>query len=232
MTARAGGAAPRCQRGRRHRAIGAAGGEWTHGRCTIDDATGRGALATVRAAGVGNVGVTDTGDLGSAVDPAWIQNSPVGRDEPRTRVDPGGGVPAVPVDRATVATAVGYTLQLLGGKSPGDAVEVRVPPYGAVRCIDGPFRPADVQPDLIETDAATWLRSPPVTCAGPTHVTAASCACREIAPTSTGTSRCCPFPEPTACRPPCTTARVAAAWGRMDAWRAHGSTTSRVRLRS
>ena len=124
----------------------------------IDDATGRGALATVRAAGVGNVGVADTGDLGSAVDPAWIQNSPVGRDEPRTRVDPGGGVPAVPVDRATVATAVGYTLQLLGEQSPGDAVEVRVPPYGAVRCIDGPFRSADVQPDLIETDAATWLQ--------------------------------------------------------------------------
>ena len=45
----------------------------------IDDATGRAALATVRAAGVGNVGVADAGDLGSAVDPGWIQNSPVGR---------------------------------------------------------------------------------------------------------------------------------------------------------
>ena len=124
----------------------------------IDDATGRGALATVRAAGVGNVGVADAGELGTAVDHAWIQNSPVGRDEPRTRVDPGGGVPAVPIDRATVATAVGYTLQLLGEQSPGDAVEVRVPPYGAVRCIDGPFRSADVGPDVIETDAATWLQ--------------------------------------------------------------------------
>ena len=67
-------------------------------------------------------------------------------------------MPAVPVDRATVATAVGYTLQLLGEQSPGDAVEVRVPPYGAVRCIDDPFHTGDRQPDLIETDAATWLQ--------------------------------------------------------------------------
>ncbi len=124
----------------------------------IDDASGRAALATVRAAGVGNVGVADARDFGSAVDPGWIQNSPVGDDEPRTRVDPGGGVPAVPVDRATVATAVGYTLQLLGEQSPGRAVEVRVPPYGAVLCIDDPFHTGDRQPDLIETDAATWLQ--------------------------------------------------------------------------
>jgi len=124
----------------------------------IDDRTGRAALATVRAAGVGNVGVADAGELGSALDPAWTQNSPVGRDEPRTRVDPGGGVSAVPVDRATVTTAVGYTLQLLGEQSPGNSVEVRVPPYGAVRCIDDPFHTGDRQPDLIETDAATWLQ--------------------------------------------------------------------------
>jgi hypothetical protein len=123
----------------------------------IDDETGRAALATVRAAGSGNVGVADAGDLGSAVDPAWIQNSPVGHDEPKTRVDPGEGVPAVPVDVSTVTTAVNYTLQLLAEQSPGSAVEVRVPPYGAVRCIEDPFDPGDRQPGVIETDAATWL---------------------------------------------------------------------------
>lgn len=122
----------------------------------IDDATGRAALATVRAAGSGNVGVADAGDVSGALDHAWIQNSPVGAEEPRTRVDPGGGVPAVPVDRQTLATAVGYTLQLLTEQSPGDAVEVRVPPYGAARCIDDPFQ-TDDQPEVIETDAATWL---------------------------------------------------------------------------
>ena len=123
----------------------------------IDDETGRAALATVRAAGVGNVGVADAGDLGTAVNRGWIQNSPVGRRDPVTRVDPGEGVPAVPVDFATVQTAVGYTLQLLADRAPGDAVEVRVPPYGAVRCIDDGIRSGDRLPDVIETDAATWL---------------------------------------------------------------------------
>ncbi len=135
---------------------------------------GRAALATVRAAGVGNVGVADVGDRRGVLDPGWIQNSPIGHEEPRTRVDPGQGVPAVPVDRATVATAVGYTLQLLGEQSPGNAVEVRIPPYGSIRCIDDPFHAGDREPDLIETDAATWLSSPRATCAGPTPERAAS----------------------------------------------------------
>ena len=124
----------------------------------IDDETGRAALATVRAAGVGNVGVADVGDRHGVLDPGWIQNSPIGHEEPKTRLDPGQGVPAVPVDAATVTTAVGYTLQLLGEKSPGNAVEVRIPPYGSIRCIDDPFHTGDREPDLIETDAATWLR--------------------------------------------------------------------------
>jgi hypothetical protein len=107
---------------------------------------------------VGNVGVAGAGDLGAAVDPDWIQNSPVGHDEPKTRVDPGEGVPAVPVDAQTVATAVAYTLQLLADRAPGSAVEVPVPPYGAVRCIDDGIRTGDRLPQVIETDAATWLQ--------------------------------------------------------------------------
>lgn len=123
----------------------------------IDDETGRAALATVRAAGVGNVGVADPGDLGDATDPAWAQNSPVVSQDPLTRVDPGEGVSAVPVDRATLETAVRYTLQLLSDRAPGDAVAVLVPPYGAGSCIDDPGRPDEREPDVVQTDAATWL---------------------------------------------------------------------------
>lgn len=123
----------------------------------IDDETGRVALATVRAAGVGNVGVADPGDLGDATDRSWAQNSPVVDQDPPTRVDPGEGVSAVPVDRATLETAVRYTLQLLADRAPGDAVAILVPPFGAVSCIDDPNRPPGREPDVIQTDAATWL---------------------------------------------------------------------------
>lgn len=63
----------------------------------------------------------------------------------------------MPVDRATLETAVNYTLQLLVDRAPGDAVAILVPPYGAVSCIDDPGRPAGREPDTIQTDAATWL---------------------------------------------------------------------------
>ena len=69
----------------------------------IDDETGRVALATVRAAGVGNVGVADPGDLSDATDRAWAQNSPVVDQDPPTRVDPGEGVSAVPADALSAA---------------------------------------------------------------------------------------------------------------------------------
>ena len=122
----------------------------------IDDESGRAALATVRAAGVGNVGVADPGDLGTATDRAWVQNSPVADQDPLTRVDPGEGVPAVPVDHATLQRAVRYTLQLLADRAPGGAVEIRVPPYGIAQCIDD-RRPRGTLPDIVEMDAATWL---------------------------------------------------------------------------
>lgn len=60
-------------------------------------------------------------------------------------------------DRATTATAVRYLLQLLAEKAPGNTVEVRVPPFGAVQAIEGPRHTRGTPPNVIETDAATWL---------------------------------------------------------------------------
>jgi hypothetical protein len=56
-----------------------------------------------------------------------------------------------------VATAVRYLLQLLEAKAPGNTVEVRVPPHGAVQCIEGPSHTRGTPPNVVETDAATWL---------------------------------------------------------------------------
>ncbi|WP_448006439.1 sterol carrier family protein [Agromyces bauzanensis] len=61
------------------------------------------------------------------------------------------------VDRSTLALAVRYTLQLLAEQAPGGTVEVRVPPHGAVQCIEGPKHTRGTPPNVVETDAATWL---------------------------------------------------------------------------
>jgi len=59
--------------------------------------------------------------------------------------------------RAVTATAVRYLLQLLDEKAPGNSVEVRVPPFGAVQVVQGPRHTRGTPPNVIETDAATWI---------------------------------------------------------------------------
>jgi hypothetical protein len=65
--------------------------------------------------------------------------------------------PENPEAVASVATAVRYLLQLLGERAPGNAVEVRVPPYGAVQCLAGPSHTRGTPPNVIETDPTTWI---------------------------------------------------------------------------
>lgn len=59
--------------------------------------------------------------------------------------------------RETTALAVRYLLQVLAESAPGNSVEVRVPPFGAVQCVEGPRHTRGTPPNVIETDAATWL---------------------------------------------------------------------------
>jgi len=59
--------------------------------------------------------------------------------------------------RTELATAVRYLLQLLAEKAPGHTVEVRVPPFGAVQVVDGPRHTRGTPPNVVETDAATWI---------------------------------------------------------------------------
>lgn len=59
--------------------------------------------------------------------------------------------------RAQLGTAVRWTLQLLALQHPGGSVEVRVPPFGVVQCVAGPRHTRGTPPNVVETDASTWL---------------------------------------------------------------------------
>jgi hypothetical protein len=60
--------------------------------------------------------------------------------------------------RAVVSAAVKTTARWLAQQVPGRSVELRVPPHVAVQCIEGPRHTRGTPPNVIETDAATWLR--------------------------------------------------------------------------
>jgi hypothetical protein len=49
------------------------------------------------------------------------------------------------------------TLAVLSEVSPGRAIEVRVPPYAAIQCGDGPTHTRGTPANVIEMDAQTWL---------------------------------------------------------------------------
>ena len=59
--------------------------------------------------------------------------------------------------RQVRATAVRYLLEELAERAPGHAVEVRVPPFGATQCIEGPRHSRGTPPNVIEMDAETWV---------------------------------------------------------------------------
>jgi hypothetical protein len=53
--------------------------------------------------------------------------------------------------------AVTYLLDLLAADAPGRAVEVRVPPYAAVQCVEGPRHTRGTPPNVVEMDPVTWV---------------------------------------------------------------------------
>ena len=88
----------------------------------------------------------------------------------RRRIDPQEGAAAVeawrkaagppssaPVPRTILATAVRYSLEEVTARAPGNSVEVRVPPFGVTQCVEGPRHTRGTPPNVVETDADTWL---------------------------------------------------------------------------
>ena len=56
-----------------------------------------------------------------------------------------------------VMQQVKATLAELVKRAPGRAIEVRIPPYAAIQCGDGPSHTRGTPPNVIEMDADTWL---------------------------------------------------------------------------
>ena len=60
--------------------------------------------------------------------------------------------------RPALAKATRTTARLLEADAPGHSVELRVPPFVAVQCIDGPRHTRGTPPNVVETDPQTWLQ--------------------------------------------------------------------------
>ena len=58
---------------------------------------------------------------------------------------------------ADVRLLVKHFLAVLAERSPGNSVEVRVPPYAAVQVIPGVRHTRGTPPAVVELDAATWV---------------------------------------------------------------------------
>ncbi len=60
-------------------------------------------------------------------------------------------------ERQILAAAVRLSLRTLEHIAPGRSVEVRVPPFAAVQCVEGPRHTRGTPPNVVETDPRTWL---------------------------------------------------------------------------
>ena len=85
------------------------------------------------------------------------------------RIDPAAGRSALadvratlaasePADSTTLALAVRYILQVLERRAPGNTVEVRVPPFAVVQCIEGPRHTRGTPPNVVEMDSMVLIQ--------------------------------------------------------------------------
>lgn len=59
--------------------------------------------------------------------------------------------------RTELAAAVRLTARALAQDAPGNAVEVRVPPFVAVQCLEGVRHTRGTPPNVVETSPRQWL---------------------------------------------------------------------------
>ncbi|WP_236241577.1 maleylpyruvate isomerase family mycothiol-dependent enzyme [Streptomyces sp. CC228A] len=64
----------------------------------------------------------------------------------------------IPYDRQALATCTRLLADALAVQAPGGSVELRVPPYAVVQCVEGPRHTRGTPPNVVETDPLTWLR--------------------------------------------------------------------------
>lgn len=61
------------------------------------------------------------------------------------------------MDAAALGERVKATARAFADKAPGRSVELRIPPYVAVQCVEGPRHTRGTPPNVVEMDAYTWL---------------------------------------------------------------------------
>lgn len=60
--------------------------------------------------------------------------------------------------RIQLADATRLTARTLAQSAPGQSVELRVPPFVAVQCIQGPRHTRGTPPNVVEMSPREWLR--------------------------------------------------------------------------
>ncbi|MFE6842253.1 sterol carrier family protein [Streptomyces sp. NPDC057686] len=64
----------------------------------------------------------------------------------------------IPIERQALAACTRLLADALALKAPGGSVEVRIPPFAVVQCIEGPRHTRGTPPNVVETDPLTFLR--------------------------------------------------------------------------
>ncbi|MCX5585901.1 sterol carrier family protein [Streptomyces erythrochromogenes] len=64
----------------------------------------------------------------------------------------------IPIERQALAACTRLLADSLALKAPGGSVEVRIPPFAVVQCIEGPRHTRGTPPNVVETDPLTWIR--------------------------------------------------------------------------
>ena len=64
----------------------------------------------------------------------------------------------VELDRGALRVATQALADVFAERAPGRSLELRVPPYAAVQAVAGPRHTRGTPPNVVETDARTWMR--------------------------------------------------------------------------
>jgi len=61
-------------------------------------------------------------------------------------------------DRQALAAVTRLLADALAERAPGASVELRVPPFAVVQCVEGPRHTRGTPPNVVETSPLTWIR--------------------------------------------------------------------------
>ncbi|MET8678301.1 sterol carrier family protein [Streptomyces sp. NPDC004647] len=65
---------------------------------------------------------------------------------------------AIGHERQALAAVTRLLADALAAEAPGGSVEVRIPPFAVVQCVEGPRHTRGTPPNVVETDPMTWIR--------------------------------------------------------------------------